>query len=119
MEKLIITAARAGAEATKEDNPALPVSPEEIAQSAYECRQAGASIVHLHVRKPDGAPTQDAEIFRRAIGLIEARSDAIIQVSTGGAVGMTAEERLAPLALGPEMATLTTGSGNFINSSTI
>ena len=113
MDKLIVTAAMVGAEVGKGDNPGFPVSPEEIARAAYECRQAGASIVHLHVRKPDGTPTQDPEIFRQAIDLIKARCDVIIQVSTGGAIGMTAEERVAPVTLGPEMATLTTGSVNF------
>jgi 3-keto-5-aminohexanoate cleavage enzyme len=113
MDKLIITAAMVGAEVTKEENPALPVSPEEIAEAACACRQAGASIVHLHVRKPDGTPTHDPAVFRQAIELIKARCDVIVQVSTGGAIGMTPNERLAPIALGPEMATLTTGSVNF------
>lgn len=113
MSKLIITAALVGAEVTKKDHPRLPVTPEEIAQAAYEARQAGASIIHLHVRRPDGTPTQDAEVFRETIGLIRDKCDVIIQVSTGGAVGMTPEERLAPVTLRPEMATLTTGSVNF------
>ncbi len=113
MHKLIITAALVGAEVTRLDHPRLPITPQEIAQAAYEAYQAGASIIHLHVRKPDGTPTQDREVFRETITRIRERCDAIIQVSTGGAVGMTPEERLAPVSLRPEMATMTTGSVNF------
>lgn len=110
---LIITAALVGAEVTRTDNPNLPITAEEIGQAAAEACEAGASIIHLHVRSPDGLPTQDTEAFRQAMVSIRARCDAIIQVSTGGAVGMTAEERLQPLYLKPEMASLTPGSVNF------
>lgn len=110
---LIITAALVGAEVTRADNPNLPITAEEIGQAAAEACEAGASIIHLHVRSPDGLPTQDMEAFRQAIVSIRSRCDAIIQVSTGGAVGMTAEERLQPLYLRPEMASLTPGSVNF------
>lgn len=110
---LIITAALVGAEVTRDDNPNLPITAEEIGQAAAEAWEAGASIIHLHVRSPDGLPTQDIEAFRQAMASIRARCDAIIQVSTGGAVGMTAEERLQPLYLRPEMASLTPGSVNF------
>jgi 3-keto-5-aminohexanoate cleavage enzyme len=113
VEKLIITAALTGAETTKEQNPNLPVTPQEIADAAYEAEQAGASIIHLHVRDRDGRPTQSVETFRQTISLIQKKCRAIIQVSTGGAVGMTAEERIAPISLKPEMATLTTGTVNF------
>jgi len=113
MNKLIITAALTGAEVTKKDNPKLPVAPEEIAAAAYQCWQAGASIVHLHARYPDGTPTQDKKIYKKIIEMVKQECDLIIQVSTGGAVGMTAEERIAPVTLSPEMATLTTGSVNF------
>jgi 3-keto-5-aminohexanoate cleavage enzyme len=113
MDKLIITAALTGAETSKEANPALPTSPAEIAEAACLCRQAGASMVHLHARNPDGSSTQDPKVFGEIIDLIRQRSDVIIQVSTGGAVGMTAKERLQPVELGPDMATLSTGSVNF------
>ncbi|MCL6515862.1 3-keto-5-aminohexanoate cleavage protein [Alicyclobacillus sp.] len=113
MEKLIITAAMVGAETTREQQPNLPITPEEIAEAAQACREAGASICHLHVRWDDGTPTQDRERFRETIEAIRKRCDIIIQVSTGGAVGMTAEERLQPVALRPEMATLTCGTVNF------
>lgn len=113
MDKLIITAALTGAETTKEANPALPMSPAEIAEAACQCREAGASIVHLHARQPDGSSTQDPKVFGEIISAIRQRTDVIIQVSTGGAVGMTPEERLQPVQLNPEMATLSTGSVNF------
>ena len=115
MQKLIITAALTGAEVTREQQPALPISPEEIAIAAEECVKAGASIVHLHARNADGSPTQDKETYRRIITAIRQRCDVIIQVSTGGAVGMTPTERLAPVTLAPEMATLSMGTVNFGN----
>jgi len=113
MNKLIITAALTGAEVTRDNNPNLPITPVEIAEAAYQCYQAGASIVHLHVRNEDETPTQAGEIYEKTIGLIKAKCNLIIQVSTGGAVGMTAHERLQPVYLKPEMATLSTGSVNF------
>jgi len=94
MEKLIITAALTGAEVSRADNPNLPVTPDEIAHAAYECFRAGASIVHLHVRTSAGAPTQDSAVFKEVIGRIQEKCDLIIQVSTGGAVGMSVDERL-------------------------
>jgi 3-keto-5-aminohexanoate cleavage enzyme len=113
MEKLIITVAGVGAETTKEAQPALPVTAEEIGVDAARCREAGASMYHLHVRRPDGSPTQDRDTFAAAIEEIRKRTDIIIQTSTGGAMGMTADERLQPLELMPEMASLTTGTANF------
>jgi 3-keto-5-aminohexanoate cleavage enzyme len=112
-QPLIITAALVGAEVTLAECPHLPITPGQIGQAAEEACQAGASIIHLHVRTPEGQPTQDKETFRQAIEAIRARCDAIVQISTGGAVGTTAQERLRPLSLGPEMATLTTGTVNF------
>lgn len=114
VEKLIITAAICGAEVTKEHNPNVPYTIEEIAREAYAAYNAGASIIHLHVRYDDGTPTQDKERFREAIEAIKAKCpDVIIQPSTGGAVGMTSEERLQPIYLNPEMASLDCGTLNF------
>ncbi|WP_373049335.1 3-keto-5-aminohexanoate cleavage protein [Vulgatibacter sp.] len=115
---LVITAALVGAETTREQTPYLPISPEEIAQEARRCRDAGASMVHLHVREPDGKPSQSAELFRQTIERIrELAPDLVCQTSTGGAVGMSVDERAQPLTLEgrakPEMATLTTGTVNF------
>lgn len=115
---LVITAALVGAETTREQTPHLPISPEEIAQEAKRCRDAGASIVHLHVREPDGKPSQSADLFRQTIERIrELAPDLICQTSTGGAVGMDVDERTQPLTLigkaKPEMATCTPGTINF------
>lgn len=116
-EPMILTAAIVGAETTRESNPAVPYLPSEIAAEAIRCWEKGASIVHLHARRPDGTPTQEAALFGEAIELIRASCDVIIQVSTGGAVGMSGEERCQPLTLtgarSPEMATLSCGSVNF------
>lgn len=114
MEKLIITACICGAEVTKEQNPAVPYTVEEIAREAKSAYDAGASLIHLHVREDDGTPTQSKERFEVCIKAIkEVCPDAIVQVSTGGAVGMSNDERLQPLQLNPEMATLDCGTCNF------
>ena len=112
-QPLIITVALTGAEVTLEQCPHLPITPEQIGQAAAEACRAGASIIHLHVRTPEGQPTQDPEVFRQAIAAIRARCEAIVQISTGGAVGADTQERLQPVYLRPEMASLTTGSVNF------
>jgi 3-keto-5-aminohexanoate cleavage enzyme len=114
MEKLIITCAITGAEVTKDNNPAVPYTAAEMAEAAYEAYKAGASIIHLHARYDDGTPTQDVNRFKVLIDAIKERcEDVIIQVSTGGAVGMTADERLDVLNANPEMATLDCGTLNF------
>ncbi len=114
MDKLIITAAICGAEVTKEHNPSVPYTVEEIGREAEAAYKAGASIIHLHVRNDDGTPTQDRERFRLCIEEIKKRCpDVILQPSTGGAVGMSVEERLQPVELLPEMATLDCGTCNF------
>lgn len=114
MDKLIITACICGAEVTKEHNPAVPYTVEEIANEAYGAYKAGASIIHLHVRYDDGTPTQDVERFRECFEAIRAKCPGvIIQPSTGGAVGMSNDERLQPITLMPEMATLDCGTCNF------
>src|SRR5919205_636872 len=109
----ILTAAICGAETTRAQTPYLPITADELAAEAEKCARAGASIVHLHVRRDDGTPTQDRALFDKAIGAIRARCDIIVQTSTGGAVGMSAEERAQPLDCGPEMASLNAGSLNF------
>lgn len=115
MLPVIITAAIVGAEVTKEQQPYLPITPQEIISAAVECYEAGASIIHLHVRDESGQPSQDADIFREVVEGIRARCDVIIQVSTGGAVWMGEDERLQSIECRPDMATLTTGSINFGN----
>lgn len=114
MSKLIITAAISGAEVSKDHNPAVPYTVEEVAREAESAYKAGASIIHLHVREDDGTPTQSKERFKECMDAIKERCpDVIIQPSTGGAVGMTDEERLQPTELMPEMATLDCGTLNF------
>ncbi len=116
MEKLIITACICGAEVTKEHNPAVPYTIEEIVREAKSAYDAGASIIHLHVRWDDGTPTQDTGRFQEAIDAIRKECpDVIIQPSTGGAAGMTDEERLqsTDVVPAPEMATLDCGTCNF------
>jgi len=114
MEKLIITAAICGAEVTKEHNPNIPYTIEEIVREAKSAYDAGAAIIHLHVRDDNGVPTQDKDRFEKAINAIkEVIPNAIVQPSTGGAVGMTVDERLQPTLLHPEMATLDCGTLNF------
>jgi len=109
----ILTAAICGAETTREQTPYLPITADELGEEAAKCAAAGASVVHLHVRRDDGSPTQDRAFFEKAIRAIRARCDVIVQTSTGGAVGMSAEERAQPLDCNPEMATLNAGSLNF------
>ena len=114
MTKLIITAAISGAEVSKDHNPAVPYTVEETVREAESAYKAGASIIHLHVREDDGRPTQSKERFKECMdAILEKCPDVIIQPSTGGAVGMSDEDRLQPTELGPEMATLSTGTVNF------
>jgi 3-keto-5-aminohexanoate cleavage enzyme len=116
MEKLIITAAICGAEVTKENNPAVPYSLDEIIREAKSAYEAGASIIHLHVREDDGTPTQKRERFQTCIDAIKSEcKDVIIQPSTGGAVGMSDMERLDSCRVtpAPEFASLDCGSLNF------
>ncbi len=114
---MVITAAMVGAETTREQTPYLPLSAQEIADDAAKCREAGAAMVHIHVRTADGKPSQDTGLFRAAIRAIRKQSDILVQVSTGGAVGMNVDERCGGLALTgsdrPDMATLSTGTVNF------
>ncbi len=112
-DSVVITAAIVGAEVTRAQTPYVPFTAEEIAQEARRCTDAGAAIVHLHVRTEEGAPSQDAARFREAVAAIRAVTDVVIQVSTGGAVGMDLDTRLGGLSAQPEMATLNCGSINF------
>jgi 3-keto-5-aminohexanoate cleavage enzyme len=124
MEKLIITAAITGSRITRENAPHIPITPEEIVRSAVECWQAGASIVHIHVRDPaTGLGTQDLEVFRQVVEPLRAKTDLVLCLTTSGIPGrnLPIEERLAPLELKPELASFDAGSINlgesvFINS---
>jgi len=114
MEKLIITAAICGAEVTKAQNPGVPYTIEEMVREAKSAYEAGAAVIHVHVRKDDGTPTQDRERFRAVMDAIRKELPDVIMIpSTGGATGMKPEERLQPTELFPEMATLDCGTMNF------
>jgi 3-keto-5-aminohexanoate cleavage enzyme len=114
MDKLIITCAITGAEVTKEQNPAVPYTIDEMVEASYQAYLAGASIIHLHAREDDGTPSQDKYRYLQIYKAIKAKiPDIIIQVSTGGALGMSREERADVLNMLPEMATLDCGSVNF------
>ena len=111
---LIITCAITGAETTREKQPNLPITPEEQAIAAHEAVKAGASIIHLHVREDDGRPTQRMERFQESVKAIRKKTPGvIIQISTGGAIGESIENRALPLSLKPEMASLNLGTMNF------
>lgn len=114
MEKLIITAAICGAEVTKEQNPAVPYTVREMVREAKSAYDAGAAVIHVHVREDDGTPTQSKKRFKEVLDAIYKEiPDVLVIPSTGGAVGMSAEERLQPTELFPEMATLDCGTCNF------
>ncbi|HVP67827.1 MAG TPA: 3-keto-5-aminohexanoate cleavage protein [Anaeromyxobacteraceae bacterium] len=113
-DKVIITCAVVGAEVTREQNPAVPYAPEEIAQAALSAWREGAAVVHLHARHADGRPSQEGRHFREIVERIrQAGSDVVVQCSTGGAIGMSVDERLGSLVAGAEMATLNLGTMNF------
>ena len=113
--RVIITCAPTGAIHTPSMSPYLPVTPEEIAAAAIAAAEAGATVLHLHARDPDdGRPTQDPDVFRQFLPQIKARTDAVINITTGGSPHMTVDERLRPaLQLQPELASLNMGSMNF------
>jgi len=113
MEKLVITVALTGNVPTKQMNPNLPVTPAEIAEDVRRCRDAGASLFHVHARGKDQKPTLDIEIYKANVCAIkEAAPDVIIQLSTGGRAGKDWEARVNPVRLLPEMGSFTTGSNN-------
>lgn len=114
MDKLIITCAISGAEVTKEHNPSVPYTAKEMVEAAYQAYLAGASIIHLHARYDDGTPTQDKDRYKEIYDAIKKKCpELIVQVSTGGAVGMSRDERSDVLNIHPEMATLDCGTLNF------
>jgi len=113
VDPLIITCAPVGAEVRPDQTPYLPYTPRLLGETARAIREAGAAIVHVHCRNDDGTNTHSVERFREAREAIRTHSDLIVQFSTGGAIGMTPQERASVLELRPEMATLTCGSVNF------
>lgn len=115
MSKVIITCAITGGIHTPTMSDALPVTPEEIADQAIAAAEAGASILHLHARVPEtGEPTGDPDVFARFLPIIRQRTDAVINITTGGAPNMAVEDRLKGAErFAPEMCSLNMGSMNF------
>ncbi|MDA4846213.1 3-keto-5-aminohexanoate cleavage protein [Hoeflea poritis] len=115
MKKVIVTCAVTGGIHTPTMSANLPVTPDEIAQQSIDAAEAGASILHLHARNPeDGRPTPDPDVFMQFLPRIKQATNAVINITTGGGLGMTVEERLAaPLRAEPEMCSLNMGSMNF------
>ncbi|MGH7119499.1 MAG: 3-keto-5-aminohexanoate cleavage protein [Acetobacteraceae bacterium] len=113
--KVIVSCAITGAIHTPSMSDALPVTPEEIARSAIEAAEAGAAIVHLHARNPEtGEPTPDPNVFMRFLPVIKQSTKAVINITTGGGLNMTVDDRLAaPMRAKPEMCSLNMGSMNF------
>lgn len=115
MDKVIITAAITGSRITRDKTPHIPIKPEEITQSAIDCAQAGAAMVHIHVRDPKtGLGSQDVNLFRRVVEPLREKTDLLLCITTSGIPGrnLPTEERLAPLVLTPELASLDAGSIN-------
>ena len=113
--KVIITCAMTGGIHVPTMSDYLPVTPEEIAQQSIDAANAGASILHLHARDPEnGRPTSDPEIFNKFLPVIKDATNAVINITTGGGLQMTFDQRLeAPLQFKPEMCSLNMGSMNF------
>src|SRR5712691_3803185 len=114
-DRVIISCAVTGAIHTPTMSDALPVTPGQIAEQAIAAAEAGAAILHLHARDPkDGRPTPDPKVFMEFLPRVKQACDAVINITTGGSVRMTVEERLAgPLQASPEMCSLNMGSMNF------
>ena len=114
-KSVIITCAVTGGIHTPTMSPHLPITPQEIARESIAAAEAGASIIHLHARDPEtGKPDPRPETFMQFLPIIKQSSDAVVNVSTGGGLGMTIDERLAAaMRAKPEMASLNMGSMNF------
>jgi len=112
-EAVVITAALTGVLATREQCPAIPYTPNEIAEEAKRAAEAGASIVHIHARNPEGGPEWRVETFAEILSEVRARTDVIVNFSTG-AIGIPPEQRIAHIRdLRPEIGALNMGSMNY------
>jgi len=112
--KVIITCAVTGSIHTPTMSPYLPITGDEVAEQAIGAAEAGASILHLHARNPDGSPTPDPKAYMEFLPRIKQNTDAVVNITTGGGHGMSLEERLAAaVAASPEMTSLNMGSMNF------
>jgi uncharacterized protein (DUF849 family) len=113
MTGTLITVAPTGAESSKADVPALPVTLDELVTTAKECEALGASVVHVHIRDDAARPTLDLGRLRETVTALRESTDLIVQLSSGGAVTDPEADRLAVLDAGPEMASCTMGTVNF------
>ncbi|RVT98806.1 3-keto-5-aminohexanoate cleavage protein [Rhodovarius crocodyli] len=115
MAKIIISCAITGGIHTPSMSEHLPITPEQIAEQSIAAAEAGAAIIHLHARDPiDGRPTPDPEVFMQFLPRIKQNTNAVVNITTGGGLGMTLDERIAgALRASPEMASLNMGSMNF------
>jgi uncharacterized protein (DUF849 family) len=114
-DKIIISCAITGGIHTPTMSDALPYRPEDIARQAIDAAEAGAAILHLHARDPaTGRPSPDPKVFMQFLPVIKQSTDAVVNITTGGGLNMTVEDRLqAPLVAKPEMCSLNMGSMNF------
>ncbi|MBP2231246.1 uncharacterized protein (DUF849 family) [Azospirillum agricola] len=114
-DKVIITCAVTGSIHTPTMSPHLPITPDQIVQDAVAAAEAGAAMIHLHARDPDtGKPSPSPELFAQFLPRIKQRSAAILNITTGGGLGMTLDERLAAAKWAqPEVASMNMGSMNF------
>jgi len=110
---VVLTVAVTGADVFRENNPNIPYTTQEIAESSIEASQAGATVVHLHVREDDGTPSGRPELFKDVMERIRAGSDLLTMVSTGGSADMTIEERTTGLEAKPDISGVESGSMNF------
>jgi len=114
LQKTIITVAPTGAWPSKDDNPNIPLTPEEIANDVYDCWKAGASVAHLHMRDDQGLGTMDIEKFREAVSRIREKCDIVLNLTTSGQLDATDEARMAHvIELKPELASYDAGSMNW------
>ena len=112
-DPVVLTVAVTGADVFRDNNPNIPYTTAEIADSAIGAAAAGATVAHLHVREDDGTPSGRPELFVDVIGRIRAGSDVLTMVSTGGANDMTIDERTTGLEAGPDISGVESGSMNF------
>jgi 3-keto-5-aminohexanoate cleavage enzyme len=115
VDKLVVTAGLTGSRITKEQTPHIPITGDEVAESGIAAWRAGAAVLHVHVRDPEtGLGTQDLGVFGPVVDRLRAETDAVLCLTTSGIPGrnLPTEERIAPLALRPELASFDAGSIN-------
>lgn len=118
-DPVVITVAPTGSDVFRENNPNIPYTTAEIAASSIEAFEAGASVVHLHVREDDGTPCGRADLFADVVARIRADSGLITMVTTGGSADMSIEDRVGGLSASPDIVGVESGSMNFGNDTFI